>query len=74
MKRKPVQEEHYGATVWVNPTTESLRREECLCLNCGKLKPGKKDNCDKAQRFFRICRIANIALAVTRCATWEPKT
>ena len=42
MKEQPKKEVHYEKEVWVNPTTELLRKIECLCLNCAFLKPGKK--------------------------------
>lgn len=74
MKEQPRQETHYGKDVWVNPTTESLRRSECLCLNCDNLKPGQPDNCHIAQAFYQICVQDNVALAVTRCPLWKPKS
>ena len=72
MRQPAKQETHYGKEVWVNPTTESLRKEECLCLNCAKLKPGP-ENCRIAQSFYEICVKENIALAVTRCPIFAPK-
>jgi|WetSurMetagenome_2_1015567.scaffolds.fasta_scaffold441091_2 hypothetical protein len=72
MKAQLKQEEHYGVVVWVNPTTEALRRTECLCLNCTCLKPGKTDNCPYAQRLYEVCKDGNIALAVTRCLPFTP--
>jgi hypothetical protein len=68
MKEQPKQEEHYGARVWVNPTIESLRRKECLCLNCGKI-----GGCAKAKALYQICKDGDLALAVTRCPDWEEK-
>ncbi|KPJ85672.1 hypothetical protein AMJ57_02240 [Parcubacteria bacterium SG8_24] len=73
MKAKPVLEDHYGQEVWVNKTTEALRRDECLCLNCGNLRPNQPDNCPVAQAFFKLCVGENVALAVTRCPIWTPK-
>lgn len=67
MKEAPRQEEHYGNMVWVNPTTEAIRREECLCLNCNKCKPGQPNHCHIAQALYEVCKRENIALAVTRC-------
>jgi hypothetical protein len=74
MKKQPRKEMHYGQEVWVNPTTESIRKEECLCLNCGNLKPGQPDNCHIAQAFYQVCVQDNVALAVTRCPLWRPKS
>jgi hypothetical protein len=73
MKEQPKKENHYGQEVWVNPTTESVRRDECLCLNCKNIKPGKSDSCHIAHSFYLICVKENIALAVTRCPLWETK-
>ncbi len=74
MQAQPKQEIHYGEQVWVNPTTESLRRTECLCLNCDNLKPGRSDNCHMAKAFYQVCVEENVALAVTRCRLWKPKS
>lgn len=73
MKKQPKQEVHYERKVWVNPTTESLRRDECLCLNCDALKIGKPENCPVAGKLYELCKGANIALAVTRCPYWNHK-
>lgn len=73
MKEQPKKEAHYGQKVWVNPITEALRKSECLCLNCGNLKPGQPDNCPIAQLFYEICVTNNVAIATTRCFIWKPK-
>lgn len=73
MKKQPKVEEHYNRMVWVNPTTEKLRKDECLCLHCGSLKPGSSDNCSIAQEGYELCVKANIAFMVTCCPLWEDK-
>lgn len=73
MQEKARKEVHYGKEAWVNPITELLRKDECLCLNCNNLKPGKLDNCRIAQAFYEVCVRENVALAVTRCPLFEPK-
>lgn len=75
MKKQPKKETHYGQKVWVNPTTESIRKGECLCLNCGNLKPGRPNdyNCRIAQSLYDTCVLENIAMAITRCPHWKPK-
>ena len=70
MKEHPKEETHHGVKVWVNKTTEAIRKKECLCLNCGKLKPGQTDNCPTAQAFYELCVKNNTALMVTRCPLW----
>lgn len=69
MKEQPKIEVHDDVEVWVNPTTESLRREECLCLCCGWIRI-----CPKAFNLYRIYREENLALIVTRCPDWVPIT
>jgi hypothetical protein len=72
MKKKPRKETHpRDGEVWVNPTTESLRKDECLCLNCAKCRPGQPYHCPIAQALFDVCKKGKIALAVTRCPEWE---
>lgn len=70
MKKRPDKEVHYKVEVWVNQTTESMRRKECLCLNCESLKPEQPDNCSVAQAFYDISVKENTALMVTRCPSW----
>ncbi len=59
--------------VWVNPVTETMRKDECLCLNCANLKPNQRDNCSFAQAFYDTCVKGKIALMVTRCPIFVPK-
>jgi hypothetical protein len=73
MQVRPVQEEHYGGVVWVNPTIEALRKSESLCYNCARLKSEapEAEQCQIALAFYRRCKTENVALAVTRCPVWE---
>ena len=73
MNTRPVEAVFHGKRAWAHPIMDSLRREECLCLNCDNLKPGQSDNCHIAQTFYEVCVKENVALAVTRCPFWEPK-
>ena len=72
MKENPVKQEHYGVEVWVNPLTEGMRDEECLCLNCDSLKMGE-DNCPIAKKLYKICVEDNMALTITICKEFEEK-
>jgi hypothetical protein len=72
MSIPPVLEEHHEKKVWVSKNAEAARKESCLCLNCGNLKPNQTDNCPIADSFFKICKDQNVALAVTRCPLWKP--
>lgn len=69
MKGAIADEEHYGRMVAVNQLTEPLRREECLCLNCGGLGDG---GCQFSKQLFEVCREGAIALMVTRCPGFRP--
>lgn len=71
MKEQPKKEIHYGQEVWVNPTTEGLRKSECLCLNCDNLKLGWKNNCPIAQKLYKICVSEDVAMVITRCPLWK---
>ena len=73
MQQSPVYEKHYDKEVWVNPTTEAMRRTECLCLNCGHMKPGEEDHCRIAAQLYKICVSENVAMTITRCPVWMPK-
>lgn len=75
MRVSPEQRTHkkYQTTAWVNPTTEALRPEECLCLNCGNMKPGEDGHCHIATKLYTICLDENVAMAITRCPLWTPK-
>lgn len=63
----------YGAEVWVSQGAEAIRKEHCLCLNCGKMKPGSPDHCPIAQKLYELCCAGNLAMAISRCPQWEPK-
>ncbi|TSC84947.1 MAG: hypothetical protein G01um101413_331 [Parcubacteria group bacterium Gr01-1014_13] len=73
MEDPPRLESHYGSMVWTNPTTETIRKKECLCHNCDNLKPDQPDNCSKAEALFQIIKRENVALIITRCPAWKPK-
>lgn len=60
-------DQYYGVTVAVDKEMDELRRERCLCLNCEC-----KDSCLVAKKFYELCKLNDIALAVTRCKLWEP--
>ena len=60
--------EKCGETVWQNERMDLMRKEQCLCLNCGE-----KPRCLVAPSLFRLCTLNDIALMVTRCPDWEAK-
>lgn len=77
---KPVKVNKYGFEVWENPTSDAMRREECLCLNCkflgsdcpvsigSDLYPVKV-----AKILFEICQNTGMAMCITRCPKWEAR-
>jgi len=74
MQRQPEKINHQrDGEVWVNPTTEALRKDECLCLNgCARMKPGQPDHCEIAARLYIACIDGKTALIVTRCSLYVP--
>ncbi len=62
--------ERHGAMVWEEEQMDALRKERCLCLRCAKCKPGTPEHCAVAARLYEACKEHNLALMVTRCATW----
>ena len=59
-------EEHYGETVTVSVEIERMRKDNCLCLQCLNIK-----GCPYAKKFYDVCKVGGIALAVTRCREFE---
>jgi len=55
MKLKPILEKHYGENVLTNPTTDKIRRDECLCLYCSNMTYDEKTNCKIAQKLSENC-------------------
>lgn len=71
---KPKQVERYGKKVWEISKIDQIRRDNCMCLHCLKLKPGEKENCQIAQKLFEICQKHGNAMIVTRCEEWAENT
>jgi hypothetical protein len=59
-------EKYYGKLVWTHVEMDDLRREQCLCLNCQRMK-----FCPVAAKLYELCKKEDVALAVTRCPAWE---
>jgi hypothetical protein len=57
---------YYGKEAWANVELDTLRKNECLCLNCDNMTL-----CDVAKKFYEICKINNMAVAITRCGARE---
>jgi len=63
----------YGNDVHEHPETDELRKTQCLCLNCSKLKPGAINNCAAAQAGFELCLKYHLAYMMTRCHEFDDK-
>ena len=54
--------EKYDVEVWSNVKMDELRRDECLCFNCGGIK-----ECSTAKTLLDICKKEKMAMMITRC-------
>lgn len=64
--------ERYGKMVWENERFEDQRRGNCMCLKCGRMKPGQPDHCPAAAQFYEVCKEYGCAFILTRCSLWTP--
>lgn len=74
MTEEPKRVHRYGRNTLELPTADSLRKTDCLCLNCDRLKPGSPNNCPHAQALYEICKEIAGATFITRCSFWLPNT
>ena len=70
---QPVKVERYGKTVWETSKMDSIRKENCMCHHCNRMRPDAPDHCQIAQSFYEICLTHGNAFILTRCDSWEPK-
>lgn len=73
MERTITQEKRYGAMVWEHAEMDALRKTECLCRLCARLKPGEPDNCYTAESLFQICKTDSVTMSLTRCQAFIAK-
>lgn len=57
--------------VWVRTDLQGKHREHCLCWSCTKLKPGKPDNCPRAQELYEYCVRNDMTTPVWECPDFE---
>ncbi len=62
-----------GLDVAASTALEAVREDQCLCLNCQKYCPGKRQQCYLAEAMSRVSRRSGLALVTCRCPEWEPK-
>jgi len=63
LRNRPVKREHHGRKVVFNPTLESVRKEECLCVHCA-LDSG---TCRGKRSLDKLRVLHSVELAVTGC-------
>ena len=68
MEFQKEQQTHYDTEVMVSIEIEKLRREHCLCLNCGSMK-----ECAKAALLYNFCKLTDVAMAISRCPDFWAK-
>jgi len=59
-------------TLVVNTVGEGLRKHINLCGACSKFKPNRAGHCQIAQDMYEDNRADGIAVAIVRCAEFEP--
>ena len=73
MKTQPVQQWSHDKLLWINPTTEAIRKEECECLNCKRFKPDTDAHCHIAADFYEVIKKHGNKFLMVGCHEWEPK-
>jgi hypothetical protein len=48
-------------------------REHCLCYFCKEFKPSTEENCEIAQKVYRMCCKHGLSLNVAICDKFEEK-
>jgi len=57
--------------VWVRSDLKGKHRDHCLCWACRKLKPGKPDNCPRAQELYEYCVKHDMTTPVWECPEFD---
>ena len=65
MKTAAKKEIRYGREVFINESMDTLRKSECLCLNCKIVS-----FCDSAKVLYSLCKEKDLAMAITRCPSF----
>lgn len=47
--------------------------EYCLCYHCDEFHPGSEENCEIAQKVYRMCLKHGLSLNVAICDKFEEK-
>jgi hypothetical protein len=65
--------EKYGRMVYQDDEMDTLRKWNCLCFRCQKLKPGMQNSCPIAMQYNILCQNFGNAFMMTRCAEFQAK-
>jgi hypothetical protein len=57
----------YGTEVWADIEMDKIRKERCLCFNCGIKE------CSTARTLYQICCDKKMAMMITRCLEYIAK-
>lgn len=66
--------ERYGVMTHESAEMDAARHKHCLCLCCDNLKPGELTNCVMAETMFALCKTKGMAMGISRCMDWQPRT
>lgn len=64
----------YGWDALEHVHMDALRREHCMCRHCDLFAPGTEAHCPIAAANYAICVRHGIAMSVTRCPEFIPRT
>jgi hypothetical protein len=65
--------EHHGKTVFSVCGLRGKHRKYCLCFQCSKFKPDKRDeNCAIANDVYNLCIAHNLTTPVFECPEFNP--
>ncbi len=66
--------EHHGREVHVISSLKGSHRTNCLCWQCGKMKPGDENHCPIAQALYAICVEHGLTTPVYECPKYVVAT
>ena len=66
--KTPILVTRHNRETYENSETEALRKDNCMCLHCTKIK-----DCTLAKRFLDVCISGECAFIMTRCSQWSDK-
>lgn len=52
---------------------DELRKNNCLCLNCGLMTGVRETNCNIANQLYQIAVENDMGMAITKCKKYSSK-